>query len=86
MRRVFLFSFFVASLTTVLGWGLAASAKVIRLEIASKGYYGSFKSGDYVFWEGRVIGELSPEEAIPNIDKANRNARGLVDYAARLPS
>ena len=84
MRRVISFSFFVVILTTVSDWRSAASAKVIRLEIASKAYYGSFKAGDYELWEGRIIGELSPGESIPNIDKATRNARGLVDYAARI--
>ena len=76
MRRVIWFSFFVVILTTVSDWGSAASAKVIRLEIASKAYYGSFKAGDYELWKGRIIGELSPGELIPNIDKAS-NARGL---------
>jgi hypothetical protein len=76
MRRVIWFSFLVVILTTVSDWRSAASAKVIRLEIASKAYYGSFKPGDYELWEGRIIGELSPGESIPNIDKATRNARG----------
>jgi hypothetical protein len=42
LRRVIWFSFFVVILTTVSDLRSAASAKVIRLEIASKAYYGSF--------------------------------------------
>ena len=31
-----------------------------------------------------MVGELKPTEAIPDLDKAPRNARGLVDYAAKI--
>jgi len=65
------------------GFG-SASAEVTRLELASKQPYGSFRSGDYVIWQGKVHGDLSPQEAIPGIDKAARNARGRIDYSARI--
>lgn len=61
-----------------------AAAKVVRLEVTSKEPYGSFWAGDYVIWQGRVHGDLAPEEPIPDLDKAARNARGRIEYAARL--
>ena len=73
-----------AMLAALLVLGMApAAAKVTRLEIASKQPYGSFRSGDYVIWQGRVHGELAPTEAIPDIDKPQRNARGQIEYSAR---
>jgi hypothetical protein len=62
-----------------------AAAKVTRLEFTAKAPYGSFKPGEYVRWDARVEGELSPTaERIPDLDKASRNPRGMVDYATRL--
>jgi hypothetical protein len=61
-----------------------ARAEVTRLEITSKKPYGTFRSGDYVIWEGKLHGELSPQEAIPGLDKAKRNAQGRVEYATRI--
>ena len=61
-----------------------AGAEVTRIEITSKAPYGSFRAGDYVIWQGRVHGDLSPQEAIPGLDRAPRNVRGRVDYAARI--
>lgn len=60
------------------------AAKVTRLEITSKQPYGSFRSGEYVIWEGRVHGELAPTEAIPDIDKPARNSRGQVEYSSHI--
>ena len=65
------------------GFGVA-NAEVTRFEITSKQPYGSFRTGDYVIWQGKVHGELSPLEQIPGLDKAQRNARGLVEYSARI--
>jgi hypothetical protein len=63
----------------------AASAKVIRLEITSKQPYGAFQAGDYVRWDGRVVGALSPaSEAIPDLDKPARNTNGMVEYTAQI--
>jgi hypothetical protein len=62
-----------------------ALAKVTQLEITAKQQEGSFRAGDYVRWEGRVHGELSPvAETIPDLDKPARNARGMVEYAGRI--
>jgi hypothetical protein len=61
-----------------------AAAEVTRLEIASKAAYGMFRPGEYVLWKGRVHGEIAPDEAIPDLDKAKRNARGRVEYAADI--
>jgi hypothetical protein len=73
-----------AALLVVLG-GSAAQAKVTRLEIASRQAYGSFKAGNYLRLDGRIAGELPPDEAgIPDLDKATRNAAGRVAYSARI--
>ncbi len=65
--------------------GLApCAAEVVRLDIASKESYGTFQPGEYVLWKGRVHGELAPTEGIPDLDKARRNERGKVEYAADL--
>ena len=61
-----------------------AHAELTRLEIDSQRPYGTFRAGDYVLREGKVHGELSPQEAIPGLDKAKRNAHGKVDYSARI--
>jgi len=76
-RGAVLAALLVAGMTPV-------AAKVTRLEIASKQPYGTFRSGDYVIWQGRVHGELAPTEAIPDIDKPARNAGGQVEYSARI--
>src|SRR6185369_6383518 len=61
-----------------------ATAEVTRLDIASKRPFGSFRAGSFELLEGRVHGEIGPDEAIPGLDKATRNARGRVEYAARV--
>jgi Alpha/beta hydrolase domain len=61
-----------------------AEAKLTRLEIDAKQGYGTFKAGDFARWEGRVVGELRPTEKIPDIDKAPKNANGLVEYSAKI--
>lgn len=80
---------FRACFMLAVAWAIidasAASAKIIRLEISSRTSLGSFRSGDYVRLEGRIVGELSPaSEAIPDLDNASRNARGMVEYSARI--
>jgi hypothetical protein len=48
----------------------AASAKITRLEISSRTLLGSFRAGDYVRLEGRIVGELSPAlEPIPDLTR-----------------
>src|ERR1700761_3943954 len=60
------------------------SAEVTRLEFTSKQPFGTFRAGDYVIWQGKVHGDLSPAEAIPGIDKAAHNERGRIPYSAKL--
>jgi hypothetical protein len=74
----------ITALAFGIGLPTSAVAKVTRLEIDSRQDYGSFRPGDFVLWEGRVVGELSPSEKIPDLDKVTKNARGLVDYSARI--
>src|ERR1700745_705978 len=54
------------------------------IEFTSKQPYGTSRAGDYVIWQGKVHGDLSPAESIPGIDKAARNERGRVPYSAKL--
>jgi hypothetical protein len=61
-----------------------ATAEVTRIEFASKQQYGTFRSGEYVMWQGRIHGDLSPQETIPGIDKAARNGRDRVAYSAKI--
>jgi hypothetical protein len=82
VQRLFLSCF--AAIAAGLAIAALASAEVTRLEITSKESYGTFRPGEYVVWKGRIHGELSPKEAIPDIDKPKRNARGLVDYASDI--
>lgn len=72
----------LALVLLTLGMTLPATAKVTRFEVASIKLYGTFKPGDFVRMEGTVTGELSPSEPIPGLDRAPRNARGLVEYKA----
>jgi Alpha/beta hydrolase domain len=67
-----------------IGFSVSADAKVTGLEITSKRSYGTFRPGEFEFWEGRIAGELRPTEKIPDIDKAPKNANGLVEYSAKI--
>src|ERR1700744_993501 len=61
-----------------------ASAGGTPPEFTSKQAFGNFRVGDYVIWQGRIHGDLSPQESIPGIDKAAHNERGRVPYSAKL--
>jgi hypothetical protein len=61
-----------------------ASAEVTRIDFTSKQPYGTFRAGDYVIWQGKIYGELSPQEAVPGIDKPARNEHGRVAYSAKI--
>lgn len=74
----------ISVLTTGIAFSGHAEAKITRLEIDSRQSYGTFRAGEFVRWEGRVVGELRPTEKIPDIDKAPRNANGLVEYSAKI--
>ena len=67
-----------------IGYPVSASAKLVRLEIASKQSYGTFRPGEFVFWQGRITGELQPAEKIPGLDQAPKNANGMVEYSAKI--
>ncbi|GJD55649.1 alpha/beta hydrolase domain-containing protein [Methylobacterium dankookense] len=65
--------------------GGPAQARVTRLELASPQPFGTFRAGDYLRFDGRVVGELSPDDhGIPDLDKAQRNEAGRVAYSARI--
>lgn len=83
------FGFAPAALAiSILGCGVGlatpADAKVTKLEIASQQSYGTFKPGEYVWWQGTIRGELAPSEKIPDLDKSTKNARGMVEYSAKF--
>jgi alpha/beta hydrolase family protein len=62
----------------------SATAEITKIEFTSKQPFGTFRTGDYVIWQGKIHGDLAAQEAIPGIDKAARNERGRVDYAAKI--
>ena len=72
----------VLPLALCVGMTASATAGITRFEVTSSAPYGAFKTGDFVRIEGSVTGELSPAEPIPGLDRAPRNARGLVEYKA----
>ena len=72
-----------ACLVASLGAAFAC-AEVTRFEVVSQRPYGAFRGGDFVLVEAKAHGELSPQEKIPGLDRAERNARGLVEYATRV--
>lgn len=75
---------FLFCLFSLIATARSAIAEVTRIEFTSKQPYGTFRFGDYVIWQGRIHGDLSPDEAIPGIDKAAHNDRGRVAYSAKL--
>jgi Alpha/beta hydrolase domain len=82
VQRLFLGCFAATALSVAVA--LPALADVTRLEITSKESYGTFRPGEYVLWKGKLHGELSPKEAIPDIDKVKTNARGMVEYTSDI--
>jgi hypothetical protein len=74
----------ISIVASLAGTSAPASAEVTRLEIDSKQSYGTFRPGEFTWWQGRIVGELQPNEAIPDLDKAAKNSHGLVEYAARI--
>jgi hypothetical protein len=51
---------FVFCLFGLIAAAESASAEVTRTEFTSKQPYGTFRVGDYVIWQGRIHGDLSP--------------------------
>jgi hypothetical protein len=80
-RPILSFLFCLLSLIAVTR---SATAEVTKIEFTSKQPFGTFRTGDYVIWQGKIHGDLAPQEAIPGIDKAARDERGRVDYAAKI--
>ena len=59
----------IAAVLALCAMSAASEARVVRLEITSTQPYGSFGSGEFVRTEGRVVGELSPDEPIPGCSR-----------------
>jgi hypothetical protein len=74
----------ISALACTIGLATPAAAKVTKLEISSQDSFGTFKPGEYVWWQGRISGELAPSEKIPDLDKAAKNAHGMVEYSAKI--
>ncbi|APV49475.1 hypothetical protein BWI17_07140 [Betaproteobacteria bacterium GR16-43] len=66
-----------AALTTA---ALPAAAVITEISVLSREPYGEFAAGKFVKVEVEARGTLSPTEKIPGLDKAPRNAAGLVGY------
>lgn len=75
---------FLLCVVALVAGAQRVNAEVTRIEFTSKQAYGTFRAGDYVIWQGRIQGDLSPQEAIPGIDKAARNDRARIAYAAKI--
>ncbi len=72
----------IAAVLALCAMSAASEARVVRLEITATQPFGSFGSGEFVRTEGRVVGELSPDEPIPGLRQAARTERGTVAYAS----
>jgi Alpha/beta hydrolase domain len=64
----------------LMGFTSSTNAEVTGITVSSTQTYGEFAGGKFVRIEGEAFGVLSPTEAIPGLDKAPRNAAGLVEY------
>jgi hypothetical protein len=82
-RKSEAFAHEVALLAVVitLSFPPSAVAKITGVEITSSQSYGTFAAGEYVRLDGKLIGDVSPTEAIPDLDKATKNAAGVVEYS-----
>ena len=69
-----------ATLALTASLPLVAAAAITEFAIKSTQPYGDFAVGKYLRIEAEALGELSPNEQIPGLDKAPRNSRGLVEY------
>jgi len=74
----------IISLLGLLTAARPANAEVTRIEFTTKQPYGTFSAGDYVMWQGRIHGDLSPKEIIPGIGKAATNEHGRIAYSAKI--
>jgi hypothetical protein len=55
---------FLFCLLSLIATARTAIAEVTRIEFTSKQPYGTFRTGDYVIWHGKIRGDLSPRETI----------------------
>ncbi len=78
--RTTLARFFVA----IFGLLMSAlgQANIVEIKVSKTSPYGQFKAGSFVRIEGELKGELAPNEPIPGLDKAAKNARGRIEYVA----
>src|ERR1700758_3382170 len=74
---------FLLCLLSLIAVTRSATAEITKIEFTSKQPFGTFRTGDYVIWQGKIHGDLSPQEDIPGIDRAARNERGRVEYSAK---
>ena len=68
------------ALTLACAAPMYTAAAITELTIQSRTPFGDFAGGRYVMIEAEARGALSPSEPIPGLDRAARNARGLVEY------
>src|SRR5688572_20888162 len=59
---------------------VSGGAAITELAVSSTQPFGEFAPGRFVRIEAEARGTLSPTEPIPGLDKAPRNASGLVEY------
>jgi hypothetical protein len=84
--------FTAAIVVCVLGFASGAQARIVALEIEKNEPFAAGTSfggaGEYVRIVGKARGELDPtnpvNKGIVNLDKAPRNARGMVEYETDL--
>ena len=61
-----------------------AHSEITTLNVSSTTPIGTYKSVPYVRLEGEAVGELDPNEKIPDIEKAARLKNGRVQYKTRF--
>jgi hypothetical protein len=62
----------------------SAVARITGFEITSSQPYGAFASGEYLRLDGILTGEVSAQEAIPDLDKATKSANSMVGYSTNF--
>jgi hypothetical protein len=60
-------------------------ARVVDITVNKVSDYGTYKAGHFVRLEGEIKGELGPEEQIPGLNKAAKNANGNGNVEHRTP-
>jgi len=83
-RRRAIISGLLAMMALLAGFPAPSWAEITRITIQATQPFGDFATGKYIRIEGEALGVLSPGEAIPDLDKAPRNAAGLVEYRTHI--